>query len=156
MIINKMPIGRNFSKRFNSMRYIVVHDTGNSDLGAGAIKHFKYFSSGYRGASAHYFVDDRNVVELIDPNLVAWHVGDGKGRNGIYNSNSIGVEICVNPDSDFNKAMAQALELIRFLMKFYRIPKSRVVRHFDASGKICPRSMSDNGWELWKGFYEKI
>lgn len=156
MIINKKPISNNFSKRINQMKFIVIHDTGNKNAGAGAINHFRYFDGGYRGASAHYFVDEGNIVECVDPHLVAWHCGDGKGRNGITNSNSIGVEICVNSDGDYDMAVRQTIELVRFLMDAYGISKSRVVRHFDASGKICPRSMSGDGWKLWKEFWERL
>ena len=118
MIINKLPISVNFSKRFNSLSYIVIHDTGNSNHGAGAINHYRYFNGGYRGASAHFFVDESNIVECVDPRLVSWHCGDGKGRYGISNS--------------------------------------RVVRHFDASGKICPRSMSGDNWKLWWEFLGRL
>ena len=156
MVINKMPILNNFSRRINALRYIVVHDTGNYRRGAGALSHFSYFNSSYRGASAHYFVDDSNIIETVDPHLVSWHCGDGKGKYGIWNSNSIGVEICVNEDSNYEMACNQAIELIRFLMSGYGIPKENVVRHYDASGKICPRSMSENGWKKWKEFYGKI
>jgi N-acetylmuramoyl-L-alanine amidase len=31
-----------------------------------------------------------------------------------------------------------------------------VVRHYDASRKICPRSMSENNWEKWWAFREKL
>ena len=40
MVINKMPISNNFSKRINALRYIVVHDTGNRRRGAGALSRF--------------------------------------------------------------------------------------------------------------------
>lgn len=156
MIINKLPISVNFSKRFNSLSYIVIHDTGNSNPGAGAINHYRYFNGGYRGASAHFFVDESNIVECVDPRLVSWHCGDGKGRYGISNSNSIGVEICVNSDGDFSMAIRQCVELVRFLMATYGISKSRVVRHFDASGKICPRSMSGDNWKLWWEFLGRL
>ena len=156
MIINKMPIKNNYTKRINEMKYIVIHDTGNPRLGAGALNHYKYFNSSYRGASAHYFVDDCNIIETVDPHLISWHCGDGKGKFGIKNSNSIGIEICINPDSNFEIACAQAIELIRFLMKTYDIPKENVLRHYDASRKNCPASMSKNNWQKWKEFYNKI
>lgn len=156
MIINKLPISKNFSYKFNKMKFIVVHDTGNSSSGADALAHYRYFDSAYRGASAHFFVDAHNVVELVDPHLVAWHCGDGKGKKGIFNNNSIGIEICINPESDFEMAKAQTLELIRFLMASYGISKTNVRRHFDASGKVCPRSMCENNWQEWWDFWNKI
>lgn len=156
MIINKMPIRQNYSKRLNQPKYIVVHDTANKKVGAGALAHYKYFDSAYRAASAHYFVDDSNIIETVEVSLVAWHCGDGRNRYGINNSNSIGIEICINEDSDYKKALDQARELIRFLMKYYSIPKSRVVRHYDASRKICPGTMAADNWKPWKEFFSSI
>lgn len=156
MIIDKRPIRYNFSKRNGEIKYIVIHDTGNRRNGAGAIAHYKYFNGGNRNASAHYFVDDSNIVETVEVSLAAWHCGDGKGKYGITNQNSIGIEICVNEDSDFNMAMLQTIELIRFLMMTYDIPKVNVIRHYDASGKNCPASMSSSSWELWEEFWSKI
>ncbi len=156
MLIEKLPIGMNFSKRGGSPKFIVVHDTGNSSKGADAIAHFRYFDGGYRGASAHYFVDDKRVVETVEVANSAWHCGDGRGKYGIYNYNSIGVELCVNADGDWERTKERAIDLIRFLMRFYGIPKSNVVRHYDASRKICPRRMSADNWREWWIFREMI
>ncbi|MGO1580329.1 MAG: peptidoglycan recognition protein family protein [Peptoniphilaceae bacterium] len=156
MNINKMPIAYNFSKRNSKVRFIVVHDTGNPSRGANAMAHYKYFNGGNRRASAHFFVDDKEIVETVEVSLSAWHCGDGRGKYGIWNYNSIGVELCINSDSDFTKTKANALNLIRFLMKAYNIPKSNVIRHYDASRKICPRSMSANNWREWWIFREMI
>ena len=156
MIINKMPIKNNYTEKIGKKQYIVIHDTQNYRIGAGALAHYKYFNARYRAASAHYFVDDKNIVETVDPHLIAWHVGDGKGRYGITNQNSIGIEICLNPDSRYETAKAQAIELIRFLMATYDIKKENVVRHYDASRKICPKSMAEYDWKAWKEFHKKI
>lgn len=156
MIIDKRPIAFNYSKRVGSVKYIVVHDTGNMSEGAGALAHYKYFNGGDRQSSAHFFVDDHNIIETVEVALASWHCGDGHGAYGITNDNSIGIEICINPESNYIMAMAQARELIRFLMQTYSIPKSKVVRHYDASRKVCPRSMSANNWEQWKIFHGSI
>ena len=47
-------------------------------------------------------------------------------------------------------------ELVRMLMKKYNIPASRVIRHFDATGKTCPGSFSKNNWGRWKQFKSDI
>ncbi|MDO5041413.1 MAG: N-acetylmuramoyl-L-alanine amidase [Peptoniphilus sp.] len=156
MLIDKLPIGLNFSKRAGSPKFIVVHDTGNASAGADAKAHFRYFNGKYRGASAHYFVDDEGVVETVEVANSAWHCGDGRGRYGIYNYNSIGVELCVNSDGDWERTKENALGLIRFLMRFYDIPKGNVVRHYDASRKVCPRRMSADNWREWWIFREMI
>ncbi|CCJ33083.1 N-acetylmuramoyl-L-alanine amidase [Caloramator australicus] len=157
MNIEKKLIKYNFSSRNGKkIEYIVIHDTNNKGKGADAEAHFRYFNGGNRNASAHYFVDDKKILQLIDDKYAAWHVGDGRGRFGITNQNSIGIEICVNADGDYNKALANAIELTRYLMKKYNIPLERVVRHYDASRKLCPASMSANNWAKWQWFKEQL
>ena len=157
MYIDKLPIRYNYSSRGGVKPiFIVVHDTGNSSPTADAKNHYKYFNGGDRNASAHYFVDDRGIVETVEVSLSAWHCGDGRGKYGITNSNSIGVEMCINSGSDFEKTKQNTLELIRFLMSTYNISKNNVARHYDASRKICPRSMSENNWHEWWVFRELI
>lgn len=157
MIIDKRLIHYNFSSRRGvPIKYIVIHDTGNTNARAGALNHYRYFGGGNRNASAHYFVDDKGVVQIIEDSLASWHCGDGRGRYGITNSNSIGVEICINSDGDYDKALDNARKLVRELVKFYKIPVKNVVRHFDASHKICPRTMSAEGWKKWWEFKESL
>lgn len=131
------------------IKYIVIHDTGNTGKGADALSHFNYFNGGNRGSSADFFVDSTQTVRINDyTKYYTWHCGDGKGKYGITNSNSIGIEICVNSDGDYMKAYTAAAELTRRLMSELSVPPERVVRHYDASRKNCPASMSANNWEL--------
>jgi N-acetylmuramoyl-L-alanine amidase len=140
----------------NDIKYIVIHDTGNKRKGANAYAHYRYFNGGNRRASAHYFIDDKEIIQTVEDNNASWHCGDGKGKYGITNHNSIGVEICVNEDGDYEKAVDNTIDLVKCLMKKYNIPLDRVVRHYDASRKICPRSMSKNNWERWWIFKRKL
>ena len=158
MLIEKKLIRFNYMKRQGFVKpiFIVVHDTGNTNPGADALAHYRYFNGGNRKASAHYFVDDKRVVETVETANASWHCGDGHGKYGITNSNSIGVEICVNSDGNYEAALENARHIIRYLMDFYNIPLKRVVRHFDASHKICPRSMAYNNWEKWWAFKESL
>ena len=112
MLIEKKLIRYNFMKRAGNPRFIVVHDTGNPNPGADALAHFRYFNGGNRQASAHYFVDDVRVVETVETANASWHCGDGHGRYGITNSNSIGVEICVNRDGNYEAALENARKII--------------------------------------------
>lgn len=158
MEIKKMPIKYNYSSRPKGeiIKYIVIHDTGNTGVGANALSHYKYFNGGNRNASAHYFVDDKEIIQLVDDILASWSVGDGKGKYGITNSNSIGVEICVNKDGNYEKAVDNAIWLTVFLMNKHKIPLDRVVRHYDASRKLCPKSMSSNNWAKWNEFKKRV
>ncbi|PHJ38557.1 N-acetylmuramoyl-L-alanine amidase [Desulforamulus profundi] len=149
--MKKKLIKYNFSTG-NEPKYIVVHDTGNPGKGADADAHYRYFNGGNRNASAHYFVDDHSIIQTVEDINASWHCGDGKGQYGITNYNSIGIEICINSDGDYNKAVQNAIELVKFLMKKHNIPLDKVVRHYDASRKNCPGTMSSNNWEKWNWF----
>jgi N-acetylmuramoyl-L-alanine amidase CwlA len=150
--IQKKLISYNFTRDTNNPKYIVIHDTDNTGNGANANAHFNYFNGGNRNASAHVFVDDNNIIQTVEFKDSSWHCGDGGNRNGISNQNSIGIEICVNSDGDYNKAVNNTIELTKYLMKEYNIDINNVVRHYDASGKNCPQSMSANSWQKWKEF----
>ena len=117
--IQKMFIRYNFAPRNgDKIQYIVIHNTANANVGAGALAHFNYFNGADRGASADFFIDDKNIIQVIDYRVnYSWAVGDGKGANGITNRNSVSIEICENPDMDYNKAVQNAVELAQYLMK---------------------------------------
>ena len=154
--IQKKHIAYNFSNSGESKKYIVIHDTGNTGRGADDISHYKYFNGGVRNASAHFFVDCDSITETVDPNLVSWHCGDGYGQYGITNSNSIGIEICINSDGNYAQAVANAIELTKYLMKQFGIPASNVKRHWDASHKACPNTMMANNWAKWNEFKSQL
>lgn len=158
MVLNKKLVKYNYNtgRGGNSIKYIVIHDTGNTSKGADAEAHYKYFNGGNRGASAHYFVDDKQCIQIIEDSNTAWHVGDGKGAYGITNQNSIGIEICINADCNYLTAVSNAVDLTKQLMKKYNIPADRVVRHYDASRKSCPNSMKGYNWSKWNDFKKRL
>ncbi|EOT28574.1 hypothetical protein C805_00095, partial [Eubacterium sp. 14-2] len=71
------------------------------------------------------------------------------------NRNTINIEICVNSDGDYETARANAIALVKYLMEETGIPADRVIRHYDAKGKYCPRKMMDRT-ELWEDFKKQI
>ncbi len=160
MNITKKLIKYNFEKGGNSRQYIVIHDTGNYRNSAGALNNYNYFNSGNVNASAHYFVDDTLILQVVEDYDRSWHAGikygDNPPRKEVNNSNSIGIEICVNPDSDYNVAVENTLWLVKHLMELYNIPIENVVTHYEACLKKCPASMSKDNWKLWKEFLSKL
>ena len=157
MKITLEQISYNISNRKSAIKYIVIHDTGNKSMGATAVAHYNYFNSGNRNSSADFFVDSKQIMQINDyKEYCTWHCGDGNGKYGITNQNSIGVEICVNSDGNYLQAYKNAVELTKWLMKELNIPAERVVRHYDASRKKCPASMSGNDWAYWQDFKNRI
>lgn len=148
-------IAYNRTTRREKAKYIVIHTTGNPRRGADAAAHFAYWNGGNVGQSADFVVDDKGALQINDYHkYYTWHCGDGKGKYGITNANSIGVEICVNEDGDFEKALENAVNLVKRLKAETGI--LHVVRHYDASRKLCPRELSANDWEKWKEFKRRV
>lgn len=139
----------------NTKEYIAIHDTGNgtdSDEG-----NANYFCTGARDASAHYFVDDDSITQVVQDNDCSWHVGDGANAYGINNRNSIGIEQCRVNGVVTAKTQANTLDLVVMLMKKYNVPEAKIVRHFDASRKNCPASFNlDGKWTRWYDFKNQL
>ena len=158
MKITKKLIKYNHSG-VNNPIYIVIHETGNTDIGADAERHYKYFNGEDRGASAHYVVDDKQVIQLVEHNVQSWHNGKKYISNPkvpqCNNSNSIGIEIRVNQDGDYSKAVANAVELTKKLMKELKIDVNHVIRHHDSCGKQCPAKMLREP-KLWIDFKKAL
>lgn len=155
-----LPIQRkisnyNYSSRnSNSIKYIVLHYTGNK--GDTAKNNVDYFYGGDRNASAHYFVDDNSIWQSVEESNSAWAVGDGKGAYGITNQNSISIEMCCNTSGVISETTENnALELVKYLQNKYNIANNNVVRHYDASRKTCP-NWSKNNWSRWTNFKNKL
>lgn len=155
-----LPIQKMISKYNNSSRggqrikYLIFHYTGNK--GDTAENNAEHFNKGDKGASAHYFVSDKEIYQVVEDDRAAWAVGDGEGRYGITNSNSLNVEMCCWSDGTVSeKTEKNALELGKYLMKKHGISIENVVRHYDASRKICP-NWSANNWSRWIEFKEKL
>lgn len=157
-IANTRQIGR--KRSHSEIKFIVIHYTGNYNAGADAEAHYKYLQRATRYGSAHYYVDDRQIIQTIGDSRVAWSVGDnqGKGRylNGCTNNNSISIEMCVNADADQKKTYKNVLELTKNLMAKFKVPVERVCRHYDVSRKDCPHNFRANNWAMWWQFKEEI
>ena len=138
--IEKFHIRYNTVARTDTIKFIVVHYVGDGNSSAGsARRNCVYFDGGYRGASAHFFIDDEYIYEAADPKTRAtWHCGDGHGRFGITNQNSIGIEVCNNGGPYTDAEIARLAWLVQKLMSDFGVPASHVVRHYDASRKECP------------------
>lgn len=150
-----MQIAYNRTKRTEKPKFIVVHTTGNYRAGADALAHYDYWNSGNVGQSVDFVVDDKRAIQINDYNkYYTWHCGDGKGKYGITNGNSIGIEICVNADGNFEKAVENAIHLIKNLKKATGIQS--IVRHYDASRKKCPAEFAKNEWADWYDFLNRV
>lgn len=152
-----VQLKRHISPRKQKIRYIVIHDTGNPSAGAGATAHKKYFLTTERKASADFLVEEDTIIKLNNyDKYFTWHCGDGRGKFGITNSNSLGIEMCINKGSNYQKTINNTIKLTYKLMQELKIPTEQVIRHYDASRKRCPGSMAANNWDKWKRFKQSL
>jgi len=145
-------VGRN-----EEIKYLVVHYTAND--GDTALNNAKYFSGAYRGASAHYFVDDEEVWQSVKDENTAWHCGGKKYyHQECRNDNSIGIELCSYKDNSgyhiSGETQRLAVELLAELMKKYGISPKNVLRHYDVTHKACPAPFLEEC--VWKNFKERL
>lgn len=132
---------------------ITIHNTGNPDSTAKNERGWLTNPNNTRTASYHIVVDEREAIECIPLNESAWHAGDGKYGSG--NRKSIGIEICESGDREKNEDNAADLVAQLLIDRGWGIDRLR--RHYDWSGKICPRLMYDAGtWAGWKNFKMKV
>lgn len=150
MEIKKMHIPPNKNRRPQirmKPTSITIHNTGNPNSTALNERNWLTNPNNDRIASWHFCVDDKQIIEAIPPNEVAWHCGsDG-------NYSSIGIEICES--GDYNKSILNAIELVKILKKQYNI--TMIKQHYDWSKKDCPRLIRQGylGW-TWEKFLSMV
>lgn len=141
--------------------YLVLHYVGAQ---GSAEANARYYGNSVVGASAHYFVGHASEGAAVYASVAeadtAWHCGrtDGKYRHPrCRNANSIGIELCCHQDKTGRwyidpETVAAAVELARDIVARYGIPEANVLRHYDVTGKLCPRPWVEDtaAWEDFK------
>ena len=165
-IANKKNYGN--ERTTSKIKYIVIHYTGND--GDTDEANTNYFKNNIVNASAHYFVDDDSVTQSVHDNFVAWHCGGARYNNykstggakyygECTNTNSLGIELCdTNRNGKYgfsDKTLEKAIELVKDKMEQYNVTIDRVIRHFDVTGKVCPKPFVDDE-KAWKEFKNKL
>lgn len=124
--------------------FIVVHNTANDAM---AINEVNYMANNGEKVSFHIAVDDKEAIQAIPFNRNAFHAGDGLTGDG--NRKGIAIEICYSRSGGerFEKAKANAIEVITDILIKRNWDISHVKKHFDFSGKYCPHRILDEGWD---------
>lgn len=136
------------------IRGVVIHYVGNPDTSAAANRN--YFESLKDGAediyaSAHFIVGlEGEVVQCIP--LTEWAYASNS-RNG----DTVSVEVC-HPDEtgEFSPVTYdRTVELTAWLCSTFGLTANDVLRHYDVSGKICPKYYVENE-DAWSGFLADV
>ncbi|MGO4345552.1 N-acetylmuramoyl-L-alanine amidase family protein [Paenibacillus sp. MCAF9] len=136
------------------LQTITIHNTGNPSSTAKNERAWLTNPTNNRTASYHIVVDEHGAIECLPLNENAWHAGDGSGvASG--NRTSIGMELCES--GNYAKTLNNAVELVAAMLKERGWQVDRLRRHYDWSGKICPRKMYNGGkWSGWNMFKERV
>ena len=148
--------------------YIVMHYVG-------AVSTAKNNGSYYGGtpnigASAHFFVDQYDIVSSVPLTLAAGHCGVDYSNGtapywrgkGTYSTNrqSIGIEMCCKRTASGEwyiepETVEKSIGLVRWLMQEYGIDADHVIRHYDVCHKNCPAPWVEHP-EQWAYFKRRI
>lgn len=151
----------NHSER--NVKYIVMHYTGNKKDTAKA--NAKYFKGGDRNASAHFFVDNDNIYQIIELKDTAYHCGTSGSyyHKSCRNFNSIGIEMCCTAGNYkiSSKTINNSVHLCANMCKRLGITAkdvdTYVLRHYDVTHKKCPAQMADSDNDIdWIEFKNEV
>ena len=139
----------------NKIENIVVHWVGNAE--SSAIANRNYFenlrNTHKTYASSHYVIGlNGEIIRCIPEDEVAFHSGSYS-----MNRKSIGIEDC-HPDWEgkFNENTYNSLvELCADICKRYELSVDNIIRHYDVTGKECPRYYVRNEKE-WSKFKNDV
>lgn len=133
--------------------FLVIHTTGNPNSTAANERAWLTNPSNTRTASYHIVIDDKQAIECLPLTENAWHAGDGSNAKS-GNRRGIGIEIC---ERNYDKSLENAVELVVNMLKERNWGTDRLHRHYDFSGKNCPRMMNMDGkWTDWYGFLRTV
>lgn len=131
-------------------KYLTIHSTANEKSTASNERNWLTNPVNTNETGWHICVDEKEAIEVIPLNEVAWHAGDGK--NGSGNKQSIGIEICESGDR--KKTLQNAAVLVADLLEKFNLPLSAVKQHYDWSGKNCPRILRVG--QKWSDFVDNV
>lgn len=140
-------------KRLRRVKGIVVHYTANP--GSSAKNNRNYFE-GLKDtketyASSHYVIGlDGEVIQCIP-------LGEISYASNERNKDTISIECC-HPDETgkFNKKTYQSLvRLVAWLCGEYNLKQDNIIRHYDVTGKLCPKYFVDNE-DAWYQFKDDV
>lgn len=132
---------------------IVIHYTANP--GASAKNNRDYFENlkdtKETSVSSHFVIGlDGEIVQCIP----SWEIAYASNER---NKDTISIECC-HPDETgaFTKETYQSMvQLTAWLCKKFDLTEEDVIRHYDVTGKVCPKYFVENE-EEWSRFKEYI
>lgn len=135
---------------------VVVHYTANP--GTDAMANRNYFESRKEEpeeqgnkVSSHFIIGlDGTILCCIPENEIAYASND-------RNADTLSIECC-HPDKTgkFTEATYRSLvHLAAYLSDKYELDQNEIIRHYDVTGKKCPKYMVNHP-EIWRNFKKEV
>ena len=132
---------------------IVVHYTANP--GTTAQQNRDYFQglaqSGKTYASSHFVIGlEGEIVQCIPCSEISYASND-------RNKDTISIECCIEDETGKfnNKTYDSLVRLTTWLMGRYELRSADVIRHYDVTGKACPKYFVDHE-DSWEKFHKDL
>ena len=146
-------------QKISKVRYLVAHETANNSANADA--HYRYFQNITFSASAHTFIDDNKILEIIPLDEKAWHVQYDRDKRtlglGAANDYAIGTELCRT--GNFKEAYDRYVWYHAYLCKNFGLrPKYHITAHkFEDPGRRSdPQSWLEPNGVTWGQFINDV
>ncbi len=133
-------------KAFND---VVVHYVGNP--ATTAKQNRNYFDSEKSDVSAHFVIGlEGEIIQCLPLNEIS-------AASNHRNSDTVSIEVCHPDDTGkFTDATYTSLiKLTAWLLDIGELESDRVIRHYDVTGKECPRYYVRNP-EAWDAFLTDV
>lgn len=162
----------------NKIAWIIVHYTGDKSSQGRAKKTADAMQTWKRTVSTHYLVGDDAIYQCVEDRNAAWHCPYEKtNKCAACNGVAIGVDLVEHKrstktgsvkDRDWyftEKVINDGAQLVAMLADKYSIPMDHIVRHYDVTGKWCPRPFigddrnevtGETGNHAWRMFISKV
>lgn len=135
--------------KLEELNNIVVHYVGNP--GTTAQQNRDYFDSAASEVSSHFLIGlDGEIIQCVP-------LTEKSSASNHRNRDTISIEVC-HPDETgkFTEDSYRALvKLTAWLCETCRLDASDVIRHYDITGKQCPKYYVEHPDE-WKAFLKDV
>ena len=139
-----------------SVNGIVIHYIGNP--GTTAIQNRDYFAN--LAVTKETYASSSFIICLDGETLQCVPIDEMAYASNNRNSDTLSIELC-HPDETgvfTDETYASAVRLTAWLCSRYGLSSGDVIRHYDVTGKICPKYFVENedAWELFKADVEEL
>lgn len=136
-------------EKLDSIKDIVIHYVGNP--GSTAQQNHDFYAGNQSNVSSHFVVGlDGEVIQCIP-------LDEMSAASNWRNNDTISIEVCHPDDTGkFNKKTYKSLvKLVAWLEEQCGLEDGDVIRHYDITGKECPRYFVTHE-DAWKKFKQDV